>query len=501
MASINTKTNTPIVELPSGGIASHINSLQRLNRLVMSCLLWEDNAYEDGVSIAEMIAKCVHEVTPQEAAEVAIRARNEMHLRHVPLLVVREIARHKDLSLYPRIVINTMDAVIQRPDELSEFLAIYWKDGKCPLSAQVKKGLAKAFGKFKEYSLSKYNRKKDIMLRDVFFLSHAKPKDLELGSMKWDKKARSDYHALVKTNEAHAAEFLEFTRPNGFSEGELLFGRVANEMLTTPDTWEVELSAGKDKQGTFIRLMAEDKLGDMAFLRNLRNMVGAGVPENLMREYGNKLAWSKVLPFRFLAAAKHAPRLEPHIETWMMKSLETVEKLKGSTLLVVDVSGSMHSPLSAKSELNRLDAAAALAALAREICEDPVIYLTAGYDETMAHKTELIPARRGFALMDYARTDGCKKLGGGGIFLAQCMNFISDDQPGRQFDRVMVFTDEQDVDRKLNPETAKLLGKQNYMINIASHTNGIGYKRWTHINGFSEAVIDFIRANESEALQ
>jgi hypothetical protein len=33
-------------------------------------------------------------------------------------------------------------------DELSEFVAIYWKDGRVPLSGQVKKGLAAAFPKF-----------------------------------------------------------------------------------------------------------------------------------------------------------------------------------------------------------------------------------------------------------------------------------------------------------------------------------------------------------------
>jgi len=46
--------------------------------------------------------------------------------------------------------------VIQRADELAEFVAIYWKDGRVPLSGQAKKGLAAVFPKFDEYQLAKY---------------------------------------------------------------------------------------------------------------------------------------------------------------------------------------------------------------------------------------------------------------------------------------------------------------------------------------------------------
>jgi 60 kDa SS-A/Ro ribonucleoprotein len=57
-------------------------------------------------------------------------------------LVVREMARAS--AAHKALVADTLFTVIQRPDEITEFLAIYWKDGKQPLSAQVKKGLARA---------------------------------------------------------------------------------------------------------------------------------------------------------------------------------------------------------------------------------------------------------------------------------------------------------------------------------------------------------------------
>jgi len=39
-----------------------------------------------------------------------------------------------------------------------------------------------------------------------------------------------------------------------------------------------------------------------------------------------------------------------------------------------------------------------------------------------------------------------------------------------------------------------------YMINVASAKNGVGYGAWAHIDGWSEAVIEYIRELErSEA--
>ncbi|MEI6876745.1 MAG: ROK family protein [Spirochaetota bacterium] len=178
---------------------------------------------------------------------------------------------------------NTLAAVIQRADELSEFLSIYWKEGKCPLSKQIKLGLAKAFQKFSEYDLAKYNRKKDIMLRDVLFLCHAKPADVDPWNPKWDKAARK-VHASLADNKA-GRWYRENIRPEGATEGELLYGKLVYDQLATPDTWEVELSQSTNKRESWMRLIEEKKLGDLAFLRNLRNMlfieigngVGAGI--------------------------------------------------------------------------------------------------------------------------------------------------------------------------------------------------------------------------------
>ena len=159
---------------------------QELRRALMNCMLWEDQFYEDGVSIAERIGALVPQVDAEAVAAMAIEAREDMKLRHAPLLIVREMARHDG---HKALVADTLERVIQRPDELTEFLAIYWADALGPMqqrkkravSAQAKKGLARAFAKFDAYQLAKYDRDGAVRLRDVLFLVHAKPKDTEAG--------------------------------------------------------------------------------------------------------------------------------------------------------------------------------------------------------------------------------------------------------------------------------------------------------------------------------
>jgi 60 kDa SS-A/Ro ribonucleoprotein len=147
-------------------------------------------------------------------------------------------------------------------------------------------------------------------------------------------------------------------------------------------------------------------------------MAASGVDEALVREaiIARKGA-ERVLPFRYVAAAKAAPVFEPAIDKAFLAMLGGVSKLAGRTLVIIDVSGSMYGGrVSRKSDMNRSLAACALGAIARELCETPYVYGTAGDDRTRVHQTGLVPARRGMALVDaiYAM---CRPLGGGGIFL------------------------------------------------------------------------------------
>ena len=426
-----------------GAPARAVTAEQALRRTVLSCMLWEGEFYEDGVQIAGRVHELVPKVDAAKVAALAVEARGKMKLRHAPLLLVREMARH---ATHRALVGETLECVIQRADELSEFVAIYWAGGRQPLSAQVKKGLAAAFGKFDEYALAKYDRTGTVRLRDVLFLSHARPVD-----------------------EAQAA----------------LWKRLAENELATPDTWEVALSAagrgdGQEKREVWERLLAERKLGALALLRNLRNLHAAGVSEELVLSALAALKTERVLPFRFLAAARNAPQWEEALETAMFRALETrTGKLAGHTVVLVDVSGSMESPLSARSEMRRTDAAYGLAILLREIAEKVTIY-------TFSDRAQRVASRRGMALRDALE----KSQPHSGTHLGAALKQV-EGEVREGYDRLVVITDEQSHDSVPAPKGV------GYVINVASAQNGVGYGAWTHVDGWSEAVVDYIAELET----
>jgi len=417
-----------------GASAARITDEQALRRSVLSCLLWESEFYESGQTIASRIVDLVGKVAPDKVLSLVDEARNRHHLRHVPLLLVSALAR----VAHGKIVEDAVFATIQRADELSELLAVHAQvngvePGKIKkhISAPMKRGLARAFHKFEEYALAKYNRDGAIKLRDVLFLCHAKP-----------------------ANDEQAA----------------LWKRLISGDLKTPDTWEVSLSGGKDKKETFERLIRENQLGYLALLRNLRNMVDAGCDLDLVREaIILRKGSARVLPFRYVAAARACPQLEPAIDTALCESIASLPALTGKTIVLVDVSGSMNEKLSAKSDLKRIDAAAALASI---IHGDLRVF-------SFSNDLVEVPPRRGMAGIDAV----IKSQFHNGTLLGGAITQINQ----YPHDRLIVITDEQSHDRVPNPVV-----KQAYMINVASAKNGVGYGPWIHIDGFSENVIRYI---------
>ena len=390
------------------------------------------------------IAELVPKVAAEKVAALTVEARGKMKLRHAPLLLVREMARH---ATHRAFVAETLAHVIQRADELAEFVAIYWKDGRVPLSAQVKKGLAAAFPKFDAYALAKYDRGGPIKLRDVLFLAHAKPRD-----------------------EAQAE----------------VWKRLIADELMAPDTWEVVLSSGADKREAWERLLREQKLGALALLRNLRNMRKVGVDESLVLSALGSMNTARVLPFRFLAAARYAPQWEEALEQAMLKCVSSQvnpqEKLPGKTIVLVDVSGSMTAPLSHRSEMQRTDAAYGLAVLLREIGEKVAVF---SFSDTLVE----VPARRGFALRD--AIDGSQRHNS-----TQLGKAVTELNQKHGYDRLIVITDEQAHDSVPSPRSDGCIRPSGYVINVASYKNGVGYGKWTHIDGWSESVVEYIRTLE-----
>jgi uncharacterized protein (DUF58 family) len=136
----------------------------------------------------------------------------------------------------------------------------------------------------------------------------------------------------------------------------------------------------------------------------------------------------------------------------------------------------MDAALSAKSDMRRVDAACGVAMVAREMGSKVEVY-------TFSNELKQVPARRGFALRDAI----VNSQPHGGTELGKALNTLHEKT---KYDRIIVITDEQSHDRVPAPA-----GK-GYVINVASFKNGVGYGPWTHIDGFSEAVFQYIAQAE-----
>ena len=266
-----------------GALAWRMTPEWELYTTVVTTMGVEDKFYEGGEERVRRIADLVRKVEPEFVAQLAVYTREEMHLRSVPLLLLVELdCCHQGDSLVSRAVGRT----IQRADEITELLMCYlWRTGKpdlSGLSCQLRKGLAEAFNKFDEYQFAKYNRKnRKVTLRDALALVHPKPKD--------DRQAD-------------------------------IFRKIMSDTLETPVTWETELSAvgqrhfdseeekEEAKREVWRKLVQSHRLGYMATLRNLRNMLKLGMDEETIQMVCDYISnpeavrKSKQLPFRFLSA-------------------------------------------------------------------------------------------------------------------------------------------------------------------------------------------------------
>lgn len=450
----NLKQSQPTARTFEGAPSPTTSATEQLRRSVMANMLFEDQFYEDGVTSANRIRDLMMKVPLADAHTIAVEAREKMKLRHVPLLIAREALRnHKG-----RRVGDLIFDVIQRPDEMGELFALYRQDGKGE-PAQLKIGLARAIKKFSEYQLAKWDTSSAAFsLRDVLFLTHARPKAAD-PKVPYTRKERKDKTEYVLIDD------------------EKLFERIVKDELASPETWENKLSRGEDKKTTFENLLKSGKLGALALLRNLRNMIEAKVPEDLIRTGLAKMKTERVLPFRFITAAKYAPRLEDALEEAMLRCTASLEKLPGRTAIVVDHSLSMDAKVSAKSEISRYDAATALAIVARELGDRTRVF-------TFSNRLIEVAPRRGFALraaMNEVRDPQ-------GTYLGAAVRKIYEVFP--ECNRMIVITDEQSADRPPHPQGT------GYIVNVGGYQQGIGYGPWVTINGWSEAILDYIRAYE-----
>lgn len=414
-------------------IASNISYEEQLRRTVMAAILWEDNFYEDGITVSNRIKDLIGKVDKETALNILFEAKFENKLRHIPLFMIVHMLK------YNYICSEDIVKVITRADDILELLSLYINENGRKLNNQLKKALSKALNKFDEYHFSKYTRKSNkIKFGDVIKLVHPKP----------SSKEQSD-----------------------------LWKRIIENKLKSPDTWEVNLSTKTDDTKTvFTRLIKENKLGDLAFLRNLRLMLINGVDEELIRNEIVNRKWDKILPHQFIIAYNKTISFKEELELSLFKSLSGFKKIPGKTAILVDKSLSMGSTLSKNSEITRYSVACGLSIMSKEVCEDADVFT---FNDRLCY---VIKKHRGFDLLQAL---GAPK---GGTCLGKAIKDLS---KHGHYDNIIIVTDEQSED---TPDFNAVNAKNVFIVNVGVYDKGISYEneKVVHINGWSENTVTYI---------
>lgn len=350
------------VQNHEGAVAYSLSPELELYTAVCTMAL-QPKFYETPKEQVDRVAALVARTDANFVARLAVYARRTMLMRSVPLLLVVELARvHSGDNLVSR----TVEKVVMRADEIMELLICYqWRNPQqgvkklCRLSHQIQAGLQATFNKFDEYQFAKYNRSNlEVKLRDALFLVHPKAKDVAQ---------------------------------------QMLFDKIVSDTLETPYTWETELSAlGAEqfdspevKQDAFTRkwceLITGGKLGYMALLRNLRNILEAGVDDEAVKDVAERIGnpheimRAKQLPFRYLSAYKELKNVSSSNTSLLLDALEeaasisarNIEGFSPETRVMVacDMSGSMQQPLSRNSIMMYYELGNMLAMLLQSRCK------------------------------------------------------------------------------------------------------------------------------------
>ena len=330
----NKKSNTTKTINHMGSIAYEMNSKEKLYSMAATCLMNEPKYYGDTTSELIETAKAVLSKDPEFVLQLAAYCRKDLYLRSTPIALLVEAANsdgRKFVKAYAPFIIT-------RADQITEALSYQLEVYKKPIPASLKKALANAFNSFDEYQLAKYNRDSKITFKDVIMLVHPKPKNEDQSK---------------------------------------LFKAILSGTLKTPDTWEVQISKHGNQAKVWDRLITEKKLGYMATLRNLNNMIKANISQtnlvtNLLRNK-DLVIRSKQMPHRFLSAyekidenkdasfesdANNTTMFKDALEDAIKLSVEyNIPKLSGKTIIACDNSGSARGdggPWVSKLSLNSI---------------------------------------------------------------------------------------------------------------------------------------------------
>ena len=457
MSKFNT-TNTIKTVNKCGAPAYSMDAKSKLVTQVSTSFFNEKKFYGDNSAEMQETIKTVIDKEPQFVSNLAVFARRVFNMRSVSHVLTAYLAHETSGKPYVR---RTIEGVTLRGDDLTEIMAFYLATFGKPIPNSLRRAIAAKLVNFDEYALAKYKGdNKSVKMRDLICLCRPRPQT---------------------------------------SSQEELFKRCIENRLETPLTWESELSAHGNTAETWEKLIKSGKVGYMALLRNLRNIIKAN-PSNIKQVYDiiqdpERVKKSKQLPFRFYSAYKSVADIAGSktfdvLETALENSVDNLPKLPGTTVIAVDVSGSMSSPVSEKSEVKCYEIAMLLGLLANKICDNSIFY-------TFNNRINKEMVSSKCSILEKVSATNCN----GGTIMALPFQKMIDDKI--HADRIIVLSDNMNnygfwgnnPTQHYADEYRKITGNDIWVhgIDLQGYGTQQFHGRKTNIiAGWSEKVLDFI---------
>lgn len=319
-----------------GGSAYSKDSLTEWLDFMFSSYL-ENQYYESDLAQMSRFVDATKAVIDEYGVEFAMKAvlfaHNEIGLRSVSHLAAAILNGYP--SEYKRRFFRNL---IKRPDEINEiFCAIDFLGGK--RSHALIRGCADFLSNASAYQIGKYKMKdKAYNMYDIINLTHARSEAID----------------------AYKAGTLEL-----------------------PDTWEVAISACRtpeQKKDEWMRLVEEHKLGYLALIRNLRNILNMNPPKLFVDAHiapqiaeTSAILNSNVMPYQIYNAFTQVRDFNYHsinraLECAFIRAMGNMPELDGDTCVILDVSGSMTCPISKNSNMTILQVASVYATCVMLAC-------------------------------------------------------------------------------------------------------------------------------------
>jgi hypothetical protein len=252
---------------------------------------------------AELIESAIDEALAHDAEATlkeAARLRNDEHMRTTPQVILVRAANSAAVK-GSGLVRKYAPSIVKRADEPAVGLAYQmYRYGK-PIPNALKKAWRDALMRFDEYALAKY---------------------------RLDERA------------AKTVDVVNLVHPKSAAVDKLAKG----EAKTTGRTWEAIVSARGSNRTAWKKAMPV--MGHMAMLRNVRNMLEAGMKaEEIIPRLLAGAKDGKQLPFRYFSAYKAVEDKAPGalldaIEKCLVTSLGELPRFSGRVMALADNSGS-----------------------------------------------------------------------------------------------------------------------------------------------------------------